>query len=971
MNWRPVAIAMLLLPFLPASIADPIAGEGTVEYLIVTTSDLEASFLPLAHWKTSIGIPTSVVKIDDILPSYEGRDDAESLFMFVTEMSQSNDLRYLLLGGDAEEVPVRYLQASASGFGLDDRYLSDLYYASPGTDWDANGNDIFGEPEDILAIGEANLTFPLIVGRIPASTPEEASTAVNRTISYERSPPPGNWTHRAILTSSLMERPNILDDPLTPEDEGFEPRADNGYLAIERLRSYLPYTMQLREAHDYDRYWGLNYTQENDTLALGTVPALITEGASVFTFAGQSFYDADVWDPPTAYSLAQWFDPFGTANGSLGFQDALSSQDIDDLDNGGMLPFAYISSCDSANFSDPTDSDLSDSVLAPNGGFIGMIGSTGISWRGEYSEEEGGFGNWYLLPEFWKRYFSTDMPGESLYRTKEAYLRSFFGRSGLAERVLANLYGYVFLGDPSLTTWSAPPREMDVSISPEDLHAGGEDLSITVLTGSGAPVYDARVCAFCLSTGESFVSSTDDRGSAVIPTDFSTDDPITVTAIKRGYLPSITDLSLLPQPPDLAVIPGTLSVRPDVPTESQDLVIEVEVGSSGGPYTGMLNVSLFEGSIGALPWPVPIASEEVRSPGVSNAKVRFTIVPVRTWSILSIAIYPVQAEIDILDNVLQLPIHINSGPVVVPAELTLEEDGEALFDLSDHIIDPDGPISDLDIAIEGGHPDWMELSTHHYLKVRPPENWSGLKEVVIAASDGYEAREGSFKVRVNPVNDPPVLRGLPGRIAAEVDSAFVQDLVPVDAEGDLVTLKLEGGPENLSIVGYALRLVPTENDIGTFDLGINVSDPHGSFTIYRVELEVVPAANRLYIDVPGVRLPDARAGKRYSFTFRLSGDLADGAIFSDNTTLFDIDPITGVIDFVPSRSQSGEHWVRITATSGNITAQRSFVIVVDSDEDGLWWMPYLLGAVAIALAGAIVAVYRWPGRKVGQYGLEE
>jgi hypothetical protein len=84
-----------------------------------------------------------------------------------------------------------------------------------------------------------------------------------------------------------------------------------------------------------------------------------------------------------------------------------------------------------------------------------------------------------------------------------------------------------------------------------------------------------------------------------------------------------------------------------------------------------------------------------------------------------------------------------------------------------------------------------------------------------------------------------------------------------------------------------------------------------------------------------------------------------------------IDPTSGEITFRPGEGDKGEHWVKITVTSGNVTVSRSFIIEVKEEEgisDIVFWA---LGIGIILVIALVIGLYLWSGPTVEQYGLEE
>lgn len=128
-------------------------------YLIITTSALKRAANDLAAWKKLLGYETTI-------KSTTSSWTTENIKNTILSFAQSNpNLNYVLLLGDATSVPgVEYQHIYAS----DLKFMSDLqYYCLDGdTDYvpDVNG------------------------GRIPASTLEEATAAIEKIIYYEQHP---------------------------------------------------------------------------------------------------------------------------------------------------------------------------------------------------------------------------------------------------------------------------------------------------------------------------------------------------------------------------------------------------------------------------------------------------------------------------------------------------------------------------------------------------------------------------------------------------------------------------------------------------------------------------------------------------------------------------------------------------------------------------------------------------------------
>jgi len=955
-------------------------GGSDLEYAIITTTALEEGFVPLAEWRLRTGLRSEIFLLDGgggILEG-PGRDDAERLFNFIGSLRSSSNghLRYVLLGGDSDQVPVRYLHAGASEWEMDDSYLSDVYYSSPETDWDRDGDGLYGEKGDIIVGDVVDLSFDIVVGRVPASTLEEAHRFSERSISYERTPKAGPWTSRAVMASSLMDSPNVMNDPGTEEDEGYDAYKDNGYKAImNHTLQFIPRSLDIIRVDDHPFFEGMVYSEANDSLDFNTLPDLISDGCALLTFAGQSFYDVDYpVTPPLAYSLAQYIDPQGLARGGGAFGEALTYEDVIELDNGNMLPVMYISSCDSANFSDPLDRDLSNIVLAPTGGAICLIGSTGVSWRGEGADYS--LGNWYLMSRFWQQFMSSNRPGDALYDLKSHYLVSKWDEQATKEPFLVGLYAYNLIGDPALGSWVGEPLDIGWVGAPESIRAGGEPIMVEVRAGSDVPIYDAAVSLVLPETAEVFKGRTGPDGKVEILTDFGQGGKAVLCIKVRNHIPYFRNITVLPRPPDIEVLNGSLQMGPMPLSEGKAAWVKAMIRTNRDVDIPGVNVSLFTGQLGSDPakWPDPLMSARYDLRAGSVVPCSFNVTPDRSWKMVTVAVYPVEGELDISNNMVTEGSSVNARPrfLTMPVLEMLEDArGGAEMPLGVHVFDPDDDAKDLEFSIQAGAPDWVLIKDQDTLVTSPPENWSGTLRIMLQVWDGLAGDTAPLRISIVPENDAPIIVGLPGKVTAFTGQVFVLPLDIRDAEGDEVEVILGPTIDGLTVSGGSLRLLPSEQDIGQHRVNLSVKDIHGGANNYSMFIEIKAEGAPLYFDEPSLHLPNAREGSRYSYQVKIGGELSSGAIFQDNTSLFDIDENTGRIAFTPGKEDVGEHWIRISAISGNVTISRTFILEVREAPSSPSALLIGLIAALVLMLVLLVMVLLWRGPKVGQYGLEE
>ncbi len=141
----------------------PLEEDGSL--LIITADAFHSELLPFVEWKLQKGIQTEIVDLSTI--GY----NSSQVQSFVQTYYNSHDLTFLLLVGDAADVPTPY----ASGGSSDPSY-------------------------SLLAGGD---NYPdIFVGRFSGETPTQIATMVERTIEYERDASAATWYHKGVGIAS-------------------------------------------------------------------------------------------------------------------------------------------------------------------------------------------------------------------------------------------------------------------------------------------------------------------------------------------------------------------------------------------------------------------------------------------------------------------------------------------------------------------------------------------------------------------------------------------------------------------------------------------------------------------------------------------------------------------------------------------------------------------------------------------------
>lgn len=181
------------------------------QYVILTTAEFEEAFQHLATWKASranltpfSNLSAVVVLLEDVTDDprfwYNGcwGDGGDEELFNTTQCQIRNFIKmaysiwgteYVLLGGDTDPVdpviPHRSLFVQA-GSHVDCTIPGDLYYGCLDGNWNADGDNLWGEPTDGINGGEVDLLAEVFIGRAPIDTIQEACNVVHKTIIYEQ-----------------------------------------------------------------------------------------------------------------------------------------------------------------------------------------------------------------------------------------------------------------------------------------------------------------------------------------------------------------------------------------------------------------------------------------------------------------------------------------------------------------------------------------------------------------------------------------------------------------------------------------------------------------------------------------------------------------------------------------------------------------------------------------------------------------
>ncbi len=206
----------------------PEKNRDTSDYnmLIITPEQFVAGFDQLRNVYLERGVKSEIATKEFVIQNITGNDVQEKIRNYIIEQYQNNGIEFVLLGGDTEFIPHRgfYCYVESGGGYSDSGIPADLYYSALDGTWDANMNNLWGEPD------EDDLLPDVAVGRLPFSTPAELENIVHKSIYYQNYPVTGE------LTNALMAGEHLYSDPETYGSDYLElligTHNDNGYTTV-------------------------------------------------------------------------------------------------------------------------------------------------------------------------------------------------------------------------------------------------------------------------------------------------------------------------------------------------------------------------------------------------------------------------------------------------------------------------------------------------------------------------------------------------------------------------------------------------------------------------------------------------------------------------------------------------------------------------------------------------------------------
>ncbi len=460
----------------------------TTDFLVICPDAFSTSFERLVSWKMQKGCTAELLTTGEIFstPEYDGIDGAEEIRNCITDYYLNKGLKWVLLGGDTDEVPVRLAYDFFNGQGIP----CDLYYSDLDGTWDDDSDGQWGEVVD----DAIDMYADVFVGRAPVSDTTQARRFVDRTLAYEGADfsVEDDYQLNMVFLGEVM-----WDDP--------DPYTDGG-VALDMIDSlYVP-----------GRFDPITKLYESDSsLDHGTAMTALNGGAGIIVHEGHA----------------------GTGSLSIG-PDALDRDDMDGLSNGDRGGVFYSVGCFAANLDG--DSIGEHWVNSPTGGGAAFVGNSRYGWGcpgypGECCSD-------LLSQQFVRAMLVDDLDHAGLVHADAKHY--YVGVAATDDYMRYCLYELNLLGDPEMALWTDVPRQVELSV-PDTVQTSEHTAAFEVtVVAEGAPVCGATVCVHRLE-GDSVVRTTDEFGVAAfeLPLDFS--EAVTLVVTAQNCVPQEASVVLL------------------------------------------------------------------------------------------------------------------------------------------------------------------------------------------------------------------------------------------------------------------------------------------------------------------------------------------------------------------------------------------------------------------------------------------
>lgn len=415
------------------------------DILVVSPQDWVASFDAYVDFYQQRGFRVQVAALEDIYASMTGCDEQEKIRNYVIQEYENNGISMLMLGGDVDLTPFRYLYCYV-GDDTQDQLPADMYFACLDGTMNDDGDEYWGEVDEVDLVPEIG------VARLPFNNSEQFEIMMHKVFSYSTAPVLGEF--RTVI--------------LGGEDLG------DGYYGSVGLNRLIGTT-------DYYDYTTTGYPENYNVVrvfASETHEWNADELRDAMGGGGQYVYHDG--HAGTDY-VAGWYNSTVTPE-YFGNNDGI---------NHNFLPF-HTHGCTCGNY--PEDCIVERLITNPTGCVV-SAGNSRFGWYIPFGDGPSD----HLCRELVDGYFNDSINVFSLAYRESKIMTAPWVETGWGGGEYAslrwNFYDLNTFGDPALNLWCDEPFYPEVQYL-NGLAAGLSETQVIVFNGQGQPLPDFRVSLY-------------------------------------------------------------------------------------------------------------------------------------------------------------------------------------------------------------------------------------------------------------------------------------------------------------------------------------------------------------------------------------------------------------------------------------------------------------------------------------------
>ena len=418
-----------------------------------------------------------------------------------------------------------------------------------------------------------------------------------------------------------------------------------------------------------------------------------------------------------------------------------------------------------------------------------------------------------------------------------------------------------------------------------------------VLTATGVPAW----LTFNAATG---------TFSGTPPQDFNGSVNVTVTATDPGGLSASDTFALTVTPVnDAPVVANALADQ----AVNEDTAVSFTVPANAFSDVDNASLTYSATQTGGAPLPAWLAFDAVTRTFSGTPPLDFN-------GVLNLTVTASDGTLTASDNFTLTINPVNDAPVlaVALADQTVAEDTALSFTVpANAFTDVDNATLTYSATLAGGAPlpAWLSFNpATRTFSGTPPQDFNGIVNVTVTASDGALSANDTFSLTVTPVNDRPVLT------TAIADQTFFEDTVvsfalPAntfgDVDGDTLTLSATGVPAWLTFNAATGTFTgtPPQNLNGTVGtITVTATDPDGLSVSDTFVLTLTPVIDVAVSNAVVTEGDPSGPARQISFTLTLDTvptspvQVAYFTTAGTATANDDFVPTSGIVTFLPGQT---------------------------------------------------------------------